>query len=67
MSDLAKLFRAAKARGWVIERTRSDHWKLKHPPTGAVVFTGSTPSCPRATRNLRAGIRRAERTMQETP
>ena len=55
--DLRQLFRMARARGWVIERTRSDHWKLLHPPTGAIVFTGSTPSCPRAVRNAEAPTR----------
>ena len=42
--DLQALFRTAKARGWVIERTRSDHFKLKHPPTGAIIYTAGTPS-----------------------
>jgi hypothetical protein len=64
--ELHALFATARSRGWVITRTGGDHWKLQHPPTGAVIFTGSTPSCPRALRNTEADLRRAERRSRGT-
>ena len=59
--DLHALFDEAERRGWVIERTRSGHFKLWHPPTGAFIYSGGTPSCPRAIANAAAALRRAER------
>lgn len=58
--DLARLLEAARQRGWHIEPTRAGHLKLRHPD-GALVFSGATPSCPRAVLNLRAHLRRVER------
>jgi hypothetical protein len=58
--DLRALLQHARQRGWRVERTRSGHWRLQHR-TGALVFTGTTPSCPRSLRNLRADLKRAER------
>lgn len=58
--DLARLLTAARTRGWLVERTRGSHWRLLHP-SGALLITGTTPSCPRALRNLAADMRRAER------
>lgn len=58
--DLARELEAARRRGWSVEPTRSGHLKLQHPD-GALVFSGSTPSCPRAVLNLRAHLRRVER------
>ena len=58
--DLAKLLRAARARGWQVTPTRGGHWKLTHPGGGLVV-TGTTPSDFRALANLRATMRRVER------
>lgn len=46
---------------WTAELAKSGHVRLRHHPTGHVVFTGHTPSDPRATLNLRASIRRVER------
>lgn len=59
-ADLRRLLAAARRRGWSVEKTRSSHWRLRHP-SGAQVTAGSTPSCPRALMNLRADLRRAER------
>ena len=64
--DLAKLFAAARSRGWIISRTRGDHWKMRHPPTGAVVFTSATPSCWRAVANATADMARVERRHRDT-
>ena len=58
--DLRRLLAEARSRGWLVERTRSSHWRLLHP-SGALLITGTTPSCPRALRNLMADMRRAER------
>ena len=58
--DLAGLLREARGRGWRVERTARSHWRLRHP-SGAVVVTSGTPSCPRALRNVAADLRRAER------
>ena len=44
--DLRALLDDARRRGWSVDRTRSDHWRLRHP-SGAIVYSGSTPSCPR--------------------
>ena len=65
--DLHKLFATAKARGWIVTRTGGDHFKLVHPPTGSVVFTGSTPSCRRGLLNFEADLRRAERQLSAEP
>ena len=62
--DLHKLFTTARARGWIVERTRSDHFKLLHPPTGAIIYSSATPSCPRAVRNIEGDIDRAERKLR---
>ena len=44
---------------------RSGHHRLRHA-SGALVFTGSTPSCARAVKNAAAVLRRAERQHQST-
>lgn len=58
--DLRRELEAARQRGWSVQPTRSGHLKLRHPD-GALVFTGSTPSCARSLLNLRAHLRRVER------
>jgi hypothetical protein len=58
--DLRRLLDAARARGWSATYTGAGHWKLRHR-SGAVVFTSSTPSCPRGLLNFRATLRHAER------
>jgi hypothetical protein len=51
---LAKLTRA----GWEARVTGSGHWRLR-APSGALIFTASTPSDYRGLANLRARLRRA--------
>ena len=58
--DLRRLVEEARRRGWRVDRTGGDHLRLRHP-TGAMIFAASTPSCPRALRNLQADLRRVER------
>lgn len=59
--DHAAEIDAAKARGWTATLTRKGHIKLTHPcHPGKSVFTSSTPSDPRATKNLVAMLRRVE-------
>ena len=58
--ELRRELEKARNRGWSVEPTRAGHLKLRHPD-GALVFTGSTPSCARSLLNLRAHLRRVER------
>ena len=58
--ELRRELEKARNRGWSVEPTRAGHLKLRHS-TGPIIFTGSTPSCPRAVLNLRAHLRRVER------
>ena len=48
---------AAQAAGWSVAKTRGNHVKWASP-TGAVVFSASTPSDRRAIHNIRAMLRR---------
>ena len=48
-----------KAEGWSVSRTRNGHLKLSHPLAGHPVFSGSTPSDHRSTRNLISQCRNA--------
>ena len=57
--ELRDLLDNARARGWVVDRTGGDYWWLRHP-TGATVYTASTPSCSRAVANAAAMLRRVE-------
>jgi hypothetical protein len=59
-SDLVRLLRQARARGWRVTPTRSGHYRLEHR-TGGLVFASGTPSDPRSLRNLAADLRRVER------
>ena len=59
-ADLRDLLDDTRSRGWSATMTNRGHWRLRHP-AGAIVFTGSTPSCPRAVKNAAAALRRAER------
>ena len=55
--QLKEVLSRAERDGWVIQLRRGGHYKLTHP-CGAMVFTGSTPSDRRATKNLEGNIRR---------
>ena len=49
----------ARAAGWRVEHTRGGHLRLDHPEAAFPVFTSSSPSDWRSSRNLRAELRRA--------
>lgn len=54
LRDIAK---AAQEQGWTVAKTRNNHMKFQ-APSGAIVFTSSTPSDVRAVHNLTASLRR---------
>ena len=56
--ELRDLLDNARARGWVAPVATTG--RLRHP-TGATVYTASTPSCSRAVANAAAMLRRVER------
>src|SRR5271166_2296559 len=56
--DFRPLVAAALAQGWSVTPTKGGHIKFQSPQ-GNVVFAGGTPSDWRASRNLRAQLRRA--------
>jgi len=56
--DFRPLIDAAVAQGWQVSTTGGGHLKFQSP-AGRVVFAASTPSDWRASRNLRAELRRA--------
>lgn len=55
--DWQSLVEAAQGAGWSVAKTRGNHVKWVSP-TGAVVFSASTPSDHRAIYNIRAQLRR---------
>lgn len=46
---------------WEIALRNGGHLKATHIPSGAIVFTGSTPSDNRGLLNFQARVRRIER------
>lgn len=54
--EVKKLVGVARKQGWTVEMGKSCHWRFV-PPTGRIVFTGSTPSDQRALKNLRRDLR----------
>jgi len=61
---LKPLIELAQAEGWHVERTRSGHLQLSKPGWPPI-YTGSTTSDHRATRNARARLRRENRLAEE--
>lgn len=55
--DVRQLIRAAEAQGWAVSRTRGGHLRWR-APSGALVFTASTPSDWRALANILSYLRR---------
>lgn len=51
------LFGLAEQFGCTVERTRSQHIRLRHP-SGWFVITSFTPSCHRVFKNVRSSLRR---------
>jgi hypothetical protein len=64
-AGLVDVAKTARQRGWTIELTRKGHLKFVHR-TGALVYTGGSPSDHRARHNLAADLHRAEQTLDET-
>ena len=58
--DLKALIQAYRDKGWVIEKTNSQHWRFRGP-RGELVHTSSTPSDWRAFQNMKAQLNREER------
>ena len=54
--EIAQLAKKARRQGWTIVRQRKHMVFIS--PTGEKIFTSSTPSDPRAWKNLRAMLRR---------
>lgn len=62
--EIAKVLDYAKANGWEISFTRSNHLKLKKKGVRPV-FCSYTPSCPRSWLNVIAELRREDRALAE--
>lgn len=56
-TEYGPLVEAAIAAGWTLERTGSNHLKLK-APDGKIVFLPSSPSDWRGAKNARSLLRR---------
>jgi predicted RNA binding protein YcfA (HicA-like mRNA interferase family) len=54
------LRRLARRHGWRLERTRGDHWRLRHP-NGAIVIASYSPGDSGNLRVIEGCLRRAER------
>lgn len=61
---LKPLIELAQAEGWQVERTTGGHLKLSKPGLPPI-YTGSTCSDHRATRNALARLRRGSRSAEE--
>jgi hypothetical protein len=61
------LRRLAREHGFRLERTNSDHWRLRHLATGAIVIASLTPRAADNLRAVRADLRRAERRQEAAP
>lgn len=60
MLDFKKLLKECRKQGFVVERTKNNHYKFIPPDTTKrVVFTGSTPSDRRHMDNLLHDLRRS--------
>lgn len=58
VTTFKELLKRLEAEGWTVELKTSGHRKLTSP-TGAVVFTSSSPSDFRAIRNVERDLKRA--------
>lgn len=57
--DFKKLRKACRKQGWLVERTKNNHYKFTPPdPKKRIVYTGSTPSDKRHLKNLLGDLRR---------
>lgn len=55
-SHIAELAEQARQQGWNAYLKKSGHWKFV-PPTGRILFTGSTPSDNRSLKNFERDLR----------
>ncbi|MGV8845799.1 MAG: hypothetical protein ACOH1Y_11495 [Propionicimonas sp.] len=55
--EMAVMMKAAARQGWVVTPTRGNHIKWL-APSGAIVFSASTPSDVRAYRNMASDLRK---------
>ncbi len=55
--DLKEIIASLTRSGWTARKTGAGHWRFQ-APSGALVFTGSTPGDVRALANLKARLRR---------
>ncbi|QUD15874.1 hypothetical protein [Nocardia phage KYD2] len=52
-------FETAERLGWIVDgKTRSGHWRLKHPPTGQIYILAGTGGRGRGTANAVSALRR---------
>lgn len=56
-ADLKPIVKHAERAGWTVEITGGGHLRWRSP-TGALVFSSSTPNCPFASKKIRACLRR---------
>jgi len=60
-----ELLSYAKKRGWDIEQTKNQHYRLTHPRHRTIVFTPSSPSDHRSFAAVKTKMRRVERGLDE--
>jgi hypothetical protein len=65
--SVSKFMRELQAGGFTMTATGKGHWKITHPDMEGPVYAASSPSCPRASKNLRAEIKRKMRHGQTQP
>lgn len=59
--SVSKFMRELQAGGFRVETTGGSHFKITHPNMDGPVYAASSPSCPRADKNLRAQLKRKMR------
>lgn len=55
--QVTELVEKARDQGWRVALNKAGHWRFA-PPSGRLVFTGSTPSDRRAFKNLQKDLMR---------
>jgi predicted RNA binding protein YcfA (HicA-like mRNA interferase family) len=56
--EMTQLVRSLARQGWLIEKTRGNHWRARHPDRAGIAFFPSTPSDHRSILNTQAQLRR---------
>ena len=57
-SDFREVMEEAQLQGWVVERTKSNHWRFKPPNGGPMVVFSGSPGDWKGFRNFVAALRR---------